>query len=179
MKNTLLALVSLATFSCERPAELDPDKIFTRFHAILLKGDYSELADELHPSVLRSFRERLEFSTEQPMEGAWFTGSKDRVPTKDELAKIDDRMFFVTYMKGETEIIGNPFIERYRDAKVIASTVGKREYRHFVIQAEDTVAQPAVLSFMNVDGKWLLIFPSFVDLHANRVRAAKGRIPEG
>jgi hypothetical protein len=127
MKNILIALVSLAFISCERPVELDPDQIFSRFHAILLKGDYSELADELHPSVLRSFRERLEFSTEQPMEAAWFTGSKERTPTKDELAKIDDRTFFVTYMKGETEIIGNPFVERYRDVKVIASTVGKRD----------------------------------------------------
>ncbi len=179
MKNILIALVSLALLSCERPAELDPDKIFSRFHAILLKGDYSELADELHPNVLRSFRERLEFSTEQPMEGAWFTGSKERIPSKDDLAKIDDRTFFVTYMKGETEVIGNPFVERYRNAKVIASTVGERDFRHFVIQVEDTVAQPAVLSFMKVDGKWLLIYPSFVDLHANRVRAAKGRIPEG
>ena len=145
----------------------------------MLKGDYSALAAELHPNVLRSFRERLEFSTERPMEGSWFTGTEDRLPTKDELAKIDDRMFFVTYMDGESEVVGNPFIERYRDAKVIASTVGKKEYRHFVIQVEETVAQPAVLSFMMVDGKWLLIFPSFVDLHANRVRAAKGRIPEG
>jgi len=179
MKNIILALVSLACFSCDRPAELDPDKIFARFHRILLKGDYSVLAAELHPSVLRSFRERLEFSTEQPREGSWFTGSKDRHPTKDELAKIDDSKFFVTYMTGESEVIGNPFIERYRDAKVIASTVGKKEYRHFVIQTDETVAQPAVLSFMQVDDKWLLIFPSFVDLHANRVRAAKGRIPEG
>ena len=179
MKNILLALVSLACFSCDRPAEPDPDKIFARFHAILLKGDYSALAAGLHPSVLRSFRERLEFSTERTMEGSWFTGSEDRLPTKDELAKINDHMFFVTYMKGESEVVGNPFIERYRNAEVIASTVGKEEYRHFVIQVEETVAQPAVLSFMKVDGKWLLIYPSFVDLHANRVRAAKGRIPEG
>lgn len=187
MKNVIITILLLALISCKQSVDLDPDGIFTHFQTVLMADDYSALARELQPNVLESFRRRLEFSVEQPREGSWFTGSRDRSPTKEELSKIDDLTFFVTYMKGEREVIGNPFIERYRDAKAIASTIGKtefrqfgkREFRHFVIQSDQNVARPTIFSFTKVDGRWLLDSPCIVDLFANQLRAAKGKSPEG
>jgi hypothetical protein len=113
------------------------------------------------------------------MEGSWFTGSRDRLPTKQDLESLSDTEFFVRFMNGYEPILGNPFKDAVGGLQVVAATSGTKGYRNFVATKETDYAIPAVISFTQVDGRWVLVSPSFVDHFANRLRAARGQIPEG
>ena len=113
------------------------------------------------------------------LRGSWFTGSGDRLPTKKDLDSISDPEFFVRYMNGYRPILGNPFKHALCDLQVIATTTGTKGYRNFVATKETDYAIPATLSFSQLDGRWVLVSPSFVEKFADRVRASRGQIPEG
>lgn len=179
----LAALAALAFFglaSCnEEPHEKSVDAaILDDFRSIVESGKFDDLAPRIHPDILKTFRRRLEFTTSSAMEGSWFTGSQDRLPTKQNIESLSDTEFFVRFMNGYEPVLGNPFKDAVAGLQVVASTSGTKGYRNFIATKETDYAIPVVFSFAQVDGKWVLVAPSFVERLANRLRAAKGQIPE-
>jgi hypothetical protein len=177
---TALALLGLASCNQRSPeAKVNDTAIFDDFRSVVEGGKFEDLAPRIHPEILKTFRRHLEFTTSSPLEGSWFTGSRDRLPTKEDLDSLSDTEFFVRFMNGHEPLLGNPFRDALSGLQVIATTTGTKGYRNFVATKETEYAIPATISFSQVDGKWVLVAPSFIDHFANRLRAARGQIPEG
>jgi hypothetical protein len=176
---TALALFGLA--SCDqRSPELKviDTAIFDDFLSVAEDGKFDDFATRIHPGILKAFRMRLEFTTSSPLEGSWFTGSEDRLPTKNDLDSMSDTEFFVRFMNGYRPVLGNPFKDTLTGLQVIAATTGTKGYRNFIAIKETDYAIPTTLSFSQVNGRWILVGPSFVENFANRLRAARGQTPE-
>lgn len=175
-----LALLGLASCNQRSPEPKVTDTaIFDDFRSVVEGGKFDDLAARIHPEILKTFRRRLEFATSSPLEGSWFTGSRDRLPTKKDLDSLSDTEFFVRFMNGYEPVLGNPFRDALSGLQVIATTTGTKGYRNFVTTKETEYAIPTTVSFSQVDGKWVLVAPSFVEHFANRLRAARGQTPEG
>ncbi|MEP4079965.1 hypothetical protein [Haloferula sp.] len=169
------AIILLASCSQQEADVAVPGReVFDEFQATMTGGDFDKLAEQLSPEVLTEFRRQLEFTTEHPLEGSWFTGTRDRGPTPEELSAVSDSDFFSVYMKGTAEVIGNPIAERYSGGKLVTMTEGTKGYRHFVLTKDDEYAFPATFSFKQTDEGWRLIEPSVVAAFARQLRVAKG-----
>jgi hypothetical protein len=175
-----LALCWIASCGRHTPVLKTIDtEIFDDFRTVLKKGAFEELALRLHPDVLRTFRHRLEFTTSSPMEGSWFTGTRDHQPTQDELESTNDTDFFVRYMKGYESVMGIAFEQGWGEIEVVATTYGTEGYRHFIVTKDTAYGWPVTFTFAQIEGKWVLTSPSIVDNFANQYRAARGGMPEG
>jgi hypothetical protein len=175
-----LALLGLASCNQRSPEpKVNDTAIFDDFRSVVEGGKLDDLAPRIHPEILKTFRRRLEFTTSSPLEGSWFTGSRERLPTKKDLDSLSDTEFFVRFMNGYEPVLGKPFRDALSGLQVITTTTGTKGYRNFVATKETEYAIPTTLSFSQVDGKWVLVAPSFVEHFANRLRAARGQTPEG
>ena len=179
----ILPIVAILLLSaCKDPqqaAEIPDHEIFREFQQVLVSGDFEKLASHIDGGVLETFRQRLEFTTDQPLEGSWFSGSRKIQPTKEQLNQFDDSQFFTVYMEGFESVLGNPLGERFRGAEVVTETIGTLGYRHFVVTRESDYAFPTVFSFKREGERWILVAPSIIETYANSLRASRGRIPEG
>ena len=174
------AIILLASCNQQEADVAVPGReVFDEFQAIMVAGDFEKLAEQLGPEVLSEFRRQLEFTTKHPLEGSWFTGTRDRRPTPEELSAVSDTAFFSVYMKGAADVIGNPFAERYSDGKIVTTTKGTKGYRHFILTKDDEYAFPTTFSFKQADGVWRLAEPSVVTTFAKQLRAAKGGTTNG
>ncbi len=181
MKYLAASAIILFASCSQQEAEVSvPSReVFDDFQAIMVGSDFEKLAERLAPEVLSEFRRQLEFTTEHPLEGSWFTGTRDRRPTPEELSAVSDSDFFGIYMKGTADVIGNPFAERYSGGKLVTTTAGTKGYRHFVLTKDDDYAFPITFSFKQADGGWRLVEPSVVTTFARQLRAAKGGTTNG
>ena len=177
-----LAVVALlAIVSCsgkQRTEETIDTKVLDDFRSVTDSGNFDKLADQIHPEILKTFRRRLEFTTSHPLHGSWFTGSRDRLPTEQELASLSDKKFFVQFMSGYEPVLGNPFRDALMGLEVVASTEGSKGYRSFIGTRDSEYAIPSTFTFSKVDESWVLVSPSFVEDFANQLRAARGKEPE-
>ena len=174
------AIILLASCS-EQKADvpIPAREVFDEFQAVMVGGDFQKMAELLSPEVLSEFRRQLAFTTEHPLEGSWFTGTRERRPTPEELSAVSDLDFFSTYMKGTAEVIGNPFAERYSGGELVTMTEGTKGYRHFILTKDAEYAFPITFSFKQADGGWTLVESSVVTTFARQLRAAKGGTTNG
>jgi hypothetical protein len=178
----LAALALLAIASCtekQSVEERDDTAILDDFRAVADAGDFENLAIRIHPEILKTFRRRLEFTTSSPLEGSWFTGTRDRLPTEQEIEALSDTEFFDRFMSGYEPVLGNPFRDAFIGLDVVATTSGTKGYRSFVCTKDTEYAIPSTFTFSEVAGEWVLVSPSFIENFANRLRAARGQTPEG
>ena len=181
MKYLAVAFVLVVVGCKQRTVEeaIPGRAVFDQFHSILLEGDFHKLAHRLAPEVLMEFRKYLEFTVSQPMEGSWFTGSRDRRATKEELSAVSDAEFFTRYMNGTSEISGNPFKQRYTSGNLIDGTIEDERFCRFTYALGGSNGSKVKFNFNKVDGDWLLVEPSITTIFAEQVRSANGRTIEG